>query len=46
MDNIEETVGSKIVDPEVLSAYEWARKYNITTMNTVEESDPYGLLLR
>ena len=34
------------VDPEVLSAYLWARKYGITTMDTFEEADPYGLLLR
>ena len=34
------------VDHEVLSAYLWAKKYGITTMDTFEEADAYGLLLR
>ena len=34
------------VGPEVLDSYEWARKYDVTTMDTIKEADPYGLLIR
>ena len=34
------------VDPEVFDAYKWARKYWITTMDTLEEADPDGYVIR
>ena len=46
--NPEDQHGSAEDQPsaEVLSAYEWARKYNITTMDTIEEADPNGYVRR
>ena len=41
-----DTTEELVIEPEALSAYEWARKYNITTMDTVEEADPDGYVLR
>ena len=35
-----------VIEPEALSAYEWARKYSITTMDTIEQADPNGYVLR
>jgi hypothetical protein len=31
---------------EVLSVYEWARKYNITTMDSIKKANPEGYLRR
>jgi hypothetical protein len=31
---------------EILTAYKWAYKYNITTQPTVQEADPDGFLIR
>ena len=42
----ESDANEEVVEPEALSAYEWARKYWITTMDTVEEADPNGYVIR
>jgi hypothetical protein len=39
-------VAEIVIEPEALSAYDWARKYWITTMDTAELADPDGYVIR
>jgi hypothetical protein len=33
-------------EPEVLTAYEWAKEYSITTKDTIQQANPDGYVLR
>jgi hypothetical protein len=35
-----------IVDPEILTAYEWAYKHDVTTLPTIHEAMPDGVVKR